>query len=103
MFEKLKERQATKKALMEVRSIIINELKKDYYDRASNIKEIIQIKKEVTKFFVGVDSYRKEYINELAVIYLNDFVTFENNKIFLVGIKDPRTEVELEKVLAKKQ
>ena len=103
MFEKLKERQATKKALMEVRSIIINELKKDYYDRASNIKEIIQIKKEVTKFFVGVDSYGKEYINELAVIYLNDFVTFENNKIFLVGIKDPRTEVELEKVLAKKQ
>ena len=103
MFEKIKEKQETRKALTEVRSIIINELKKDYYEKAANIKEVIEIKKEVLKFSIGVDSYRKEYMNELAVIYMNGFVTFESNQIYLVGIKNPREEVEIRKVLAKKK
>lgn len=65
----------TKIALLELRQIIINEMKKGYYENAANIKEIV----DINTYLIKKDSSSLDYLHVENIVYWqNGFYSFNN-------------------------
>ena len=70
----------TKVALSKIKKIIINEMKKGYYQNAANISEVIDIDTHLMERFIAGINYQ----GSLSQLYFSKQPYLQSNKVYLL-------------------